>query len=641
MPPVKVSRANNPFIAKATGSKGNSPQGAPTADVAPDEVAAIRSSIGGKEQAPSQQQLAAYVNWRAIADTLGDPYQVEQIPISKLKMMRRDPTIGFALSFIKTPHVRARWYIDAKDSNGPNAQVAAHLDHDLRLIMASFVLQYSNALDFGFQGIAKRFEFGVPAGTFVSQGTDGQPSQQPIWNNGGIQPIRWKPFVALPPEAIEPNWGSDGSFNGINFDASGSGGSAPAGTGAKPKGGGQEEEFDIDLYHSLWVTNERDQNFGSIYGYPRLGYAYRYWWSYWFRWAIADRAFEKKADPSILIYHPQGSFIDPSSGQETAYSDYALNMGYRMRSGGVITLPSTPYEGANGPTNLREWEITFTKDMVDFDPFDKSFDYLDIGKIRSLWIPEQALVEGRGGTSSRNVAAELDSSFTESQAVMSIQIAETINRWIIPQWLASNYPEFIAGNGTAQVVIQGFADEDVAFTQQILQLIGQQVSGINTLLTMVDLQKILDDAGVPLLDIQQQATQLQKVIQLEQASGGPNPVTPVGGAGGTVGVSSVPVDTGGGSSDPSGTGGDPGTTSDTGFSHQYIQPREVIYLTRKDVYGDEEEQKVKIKRVPDSEDGVIARFDSNENTIFLSESVSMEEQAHYITKVGQALANGH
>ena len=83
---------------------------------------------------------------------------------------------------------------------------------------------------------------------------------------------------------MEPIWGSDGAFNGIDFDGSQSGGGLPSGTGATQ--GGDKDKFQIDLYHSLWVTNEKDPNFGSIFGYPRLGYAYRYWWSYWFRWAI-------------------------------------------------------------------------------------------------------------------------------------------------------------------------------------------------------------------------------------------------------------------------------------------------------------------------------------------------------------------
>lgn len=618
-----VTRTNgrnpNPFIkkAQAAGKAPGQPGAAPDGIVAPDEVAAIRASISSREQAPSVQQQTTIIDWRDVADRLGDPFSVEQIPLSKLRMMRRDPIIGFALSFIKTPHIRARWYIDAKDVNGPNAQVAAHLDHDLRLIISSLVAQWMNSLDFGFQSIAKRFEFGIPAGTYVAQDANGQMTDQPIWSQGNIQPIRWKPFVALPPETVNPNWGGDGSFSGINYDGSKS---APAGgTGATPAG---NDKFDIDLYHSLWVTNERDPNFGNIFGYPRLGYAYKFWWSFWFRWSIADRAFEKKADPSILIYHPQGSFTDPVTGLETSYADYALNMGYRMRSGGVMTLPSMPYEGPNGPTNIREWEIDFTKDMVNFDPFDKSFDYLDIGKIRALWIPEQALVEGRGGTSSRNVAAEFDSSFTESQAVMSVQIAETINRWVIPQWLAANYPEFIANNGTAMIVIQGFADEDVAFTQQIIQLIGQQEVGISKLITMVDLHKVLDDAGVPLLDVNAQNQEMQKLIAVNQSQSSPNPVTPVGGPNGTVGVQPASVS---------------GSSSLTGFSHKYIQPREVIYLTRKDVYGDEEEVDIKIKRVPDNDDGVIARFDPEDQTVYLSESASIEDTNKYMAAVGQAL----
>jgi hypothetical protein len=856
-------------------ANGNAPGvGAPIGDIPPEEVAAIRQSVGSPEQGPSTQALSAYPTWKEIMDQLGDPYNTELIPISKLRMMRRDPIIGFGLSFIKTPHVRARWYIDAKDSNGPNAQVAAHLDHDLRRIMASFVLQWSNSLDFGFQALARRFEFGIPSGTYVGPGSDGTPTNLPIWDNGNIQPIRWKPFVALRPEAVDPVWGTDGSFNGISYD--GADVVLPGGTGAVPAEG-EEQKQNIDLYHSLWITNERDQNFGSIFGYPRLGYCnppeapilmgdyslkpigevqegdevigwekkfgrrasgkvaprnslsrsivkevskfhskivkvtfesgktirctpdhlwllygrsgefgppkeggtlsrvldidgdkpitydqlsedhkvaanwlggiydgegsgsyiaqdvhhnpevydriceslealdfdyscneesiwikggreelmrfarltrvtridaldrvilghrfqrpekiasvepdgegevvalttttgnyvawglaskncYRYWWSYWFRWSITDRAFEKKADPSIIIKHPEGQFIDPTSGVPTLYSDYALTIGTRMRSGGIITVPSTPYEGVNGPIGLPEWDISFTNDMTSYDPFDKSFDYLDIGKIRSLWIPEQSLVEGKGGTSSRNVAAELDSSFTESQAVMSVQIQETVNRWIIPQWIAINYPEFVGNQGSAQLVIQGFADEDVAFTQQILQLLGQQTQGVNKLLTMVDLQKILDDAGVPLLDIKAQADAQTQLVQTLQAQVGPSQgVQPQAGKNGSVGVvpSSEVEGQPSATEDTGGTSGD-NQPSVTGFT--YVQPREVIYLTRDEVYG--ENPKIKVKRIPTPTDGVIARFDPDEMTVFLADSVSDTDADKYLTEIGKVL----
>jgi len=538
MPPVKITRTSAANGAKTHGGGGAVVPG----DITPQEAAAIRASAAGKEIAPSQQQQAVFANWRQAADQLGNPFEVEHIPLSRLRAMRRDPMLAFGLSFIKTPHIRAKWVINAKDKDGPNPQIAAHLDFDLRRIYASFVFQWTNSLDFGFQPIAKRFELGIPAGTYIeTDAKTGAETEKPIWAQGGIQPIRWKPFVAMQPEACEPVWGGDGSFNGIDFDPSQQGYTPPTTSGITTA-------YTIDLYHSLWITNEREHNFGSIYGYPRLGYAYRYWWSYWFRWAIADRAFERKADPSVLVYHPEGEFVDDTTGQTLSYADYALTMGERMRSGGVIALPSEVYEDATGKGTIRQWEIDFTQNAVHFEPFDQSFQYLDISKVRSLAVPEQAFFEGRGGTSSRNVATQMFASFTESQAVLAAQIVETIDRWLIPQWLAVNYPEFLQNGGVANFQMQGFADVDVTFTQQVIQLIGQQQAGVNELLKLIDLKEVLEEAGVPLADFatqQKQAALIQAQQQVPApgappgAPGAPPAVTPQPG-----GVGVVPSSTG-------------------------------------------------------------------------------------------------
>lgn len=538
MPQPRVTRSQ----------QGNGASGTPS----PEEIAKIRASAAGKEQAPSTRGQASFVNWREAADTLGQPFEVEKIPISKLRAMRRDPMLGFGLSFIKTPLVRARWSVDAKDTNGPNAQIAAHLDHDLRKIYGSLVLQWCNSLDFGFQAIAKRFELAKPAGTFVEVNPEtGDQEERPIWAEGSVDPISWKTFVALPPEFVEPNWTSQGEFDGIHFAPSS--GNAPGGIGASASASTEKDkkEYDIDLYHSLWVTHQRDENFGSIFGYPRLGYSYRYWWSYWFRWAIADRAFERKADPSVVVRHPEGEFIDENTGETLSYSEYALMIGERIRSGGVIAMPSEPYEDMNGRGTINKWDIDFTKDAVDFEPFDRSFDYLDIQKLRSLFIPEQALVEGGGGTSSRNVAAEMGDAFVESQAILAQQIVESINRWLIPQWLAANYPEFLASGGHARIVMQGFADEDVQFTKEVIQLLTQQESGQRELMKLVDLKKILADRGTPLVGFAEQQRREAELAE-EAAQAGPLPAEPIPGE--SVGV--VPTA--------------------TGFS--YIQPREVIHL---------------------------------------------------------------
>lgn len=542
MPAPKRPR---PTRAAAAGVKTNG--GVATAEVTPEEVSAIRASVASKEQAPSsRQQAGSNVNWARVRDQLGDPYDVERIPLSRLRLMRRDPMLGFGLSFIKTPIARAKWYIDAKDTNGPNAQVAANVDWALRRIYASLVFQWSNILDFGFSAMAKRYEERQPVGTYISTDPEsGEQTEVPIWSEGSISPIVWKPFVALPPEVVEPIWTPAGDFGGILYSAGTAGGS----------GGGQgsdRNEFKIDVYHALWATHAQHENFGSIFGYPRLGYAFRYWWSYWLRWAIADQAFEKKADPSPIVRHPDGEFVD-DGGNIISYREYALEMGERMRSGATISMPSEVYMGEidGKPSGVPLWDITFTKDQTNFEPFDKSFDYLDVQKLRSLWIPEQAFLEGKGGTSSRNVAKELGESFVESQAVLAAQLVEMVNRWLIPQFLAINFPEFLAANGTAEMVMQGFADQDVDARNEIIQLIGQQDFGARELMKIIDMKKLAEDAGMPLLPFAEQKAQEQKIADDLAAQQAPA-VAPTNGS---VGV--VP--------------------SSTGFS--YAQPREVIYLS--------------------------------------------------------------
>jgi len=503
--------------------------------ISPEEAARIRASVASKEQAPSvQAQTQLFGGWRQAADTLGSPFEVERIPLSKLHAMRRDPMLAFGLSFIKTPHMRAKWHIDARGPEGANAQIAAHLDHDLREIYGPLVSAYLNSLDYGFQAIAKRFveKEQIPA-TFIETNPEtGEQTEKPVWDQGNIAAIGWKPFVPLPPDIVEPMWTGQGEFNGIAYSTEGA--NAIAGIQSTAT---KTDTFNIDLYHSLWVTNEREANFNRLWGYPRLGYAYRYWWSYWFIWTIRDRAFERKGDPSTKIFHPEGSFID-DQGQEVTYADYALAIADRVRSGGSLALPSEPWEDINGRGTIRKWEFEYVQEAVDFSQFDNPLEDMQVQKLRSLWIPELAFIEGGGGTSSRNVAAELGSSFIESQAVLSQQIEDHINRWVIPQWLAVNYADYVEQGGNAKLVIGGFADRDLDFTTQVIQLIGQQEAGSAELLKLADLEALLDDAGIPLASFE---VQQRRQRQIEEAAAAAQaPVTAPSTAGGT-GVTITPA----------------------------------------------------------------------------------------------------
>src|SRR5574342_1123331 len=65
--------------------------------------------------ATTMSQTGSWVNWGDMADLLGQPFSVTQIPLSKLEQMRRDPMISFGLMFCKVPIIRAKWKIESTD----------------------------------------------------------------------------------------------------------------------------------------------------------------------------------------------------------------------------------------------------------------------------------------------------------------------------------------------------------------------------------------------------------------------------------------------------------------------------------------------------------------------------------------------
>lgn len=532
--------------------------------ITPQEIARIDASVRGLEQAPSsRQQLGAFANWKQVQDQLGQPFNNERIPLTKLKLMRRDSMIGFGFHFTKTPLVRAPWFMKCEDP-----QVAAFMDGALRPIMPSLIIQCLQKLDFGFQAIAKRYSYEVPDSTYIDPNSG---EEVPAWDAqpGNILPVALKPFVALPPEGCTPIFDdASGEFAGISYKPP-AGGGAPAGTGSKKKGaGGSEGEVEIDLYHSLWVTNEKDSVFGNIYGYPRLGYVYPYWWSYWYRWAIADRAFERKGDPQTLIRHPEGN-IDLGNGETISNAEYALTMADRLRSGAGIALPSTPYLGLDDkPSNVPEWDVEFLKGGLELDPFDKSFDYIDVMKLRAIFVPEQALIEGGGGTSSRNVAKEMYQGLVEAQSIEMNEIVGMINRFIIPHLMVTNFPEQFAKGIKCTMQTRGFAAADMEILNQIIQLIGQadpDKLGVN-------IREALRQLNMPLTS-QEQYDQMLAQKATEAAAAGP------GGEIAPTRDSSGVVPTPGRAPATKANAPGTGTSSASGLGFSYIQPRHVIELS--------------------------------------------------------------
>lgn len=440
------------------------------------------------EMAPSTKaSTTGWVDWGAMADLLGTPFDITSIPLSKLEQMRRDPMIAFGLYFRKLPLVRAPWYIKSTD-----ARRAQFVDSSLRRIYGRLVLAYCNSLDYGYSPMAKRFESISPDWDFLDK-DDPDAKMAKVWPSS-TKAVVWKPFVALNPRHSWPAWNSSGEFNGIYHNRNAPGESHFFKPSGKP---------DVPQTHALWATNEKDSVFGSLWGYPTTGYAYRYWWAYWYRFGLADRAFEKWADPPVIAYHPVEVGID-ESGSKVDYTNEGLILAEKLRSGANVSLPSTPAATMDErPTSMRAWELAQMEVKANFDALNQAFEYLDVQKVRALMVPEQALMEGRGGTSSRNVAGEMGDLLMQAQALVMEEMSDMINRFMIPQILEAN---FGSGGASCEFHSKGFDPKDI----DTLRSIVQGFANANPGELPVDLRGLLDDLGVPTLSVEHMQRKLEE-----------------------------------------------------------------------------------------------------------------------------------
>ncbi len=540
-----------------------------------------------KEQAPTvRDQTGGFIQWNNLGKELGQPFDVEKIPLSKLYQMRRDPMIGFALHYIIAPLIKAEWWIECED-----AQVAAYLDNTLREILGRFIYQYCLSLSFGWQSIVQRFQLAQPDWTYQ----DGDVTKD-VWPEKNIDAIIYKPFVPLKPDFVEPVFTPSGEFNGMEYSAIGN-------YGFPFQKKEKEDTLKIDVEHSLWIVNEKDSVFGSLWGYPRIGYAYRYWWTYWYNWALADRHFEKDADPPTIVYYPEDKGVNEETGEVVDYRDVALQVGQDARSGSTVALPGTTVAGWDDrPTQLREWEIKYIEGAKNFEAFNQRFEYLDVLKLRSLWVPEQAFLEGKGGTSSRNVAHELIDAFLSSQAVLMREIDDVINTLLLPTIQRINFPD---RKVRAKKRTKGFGSEDLEFVKQIIET----VVTADPAKTPLNLRDGLERLGVPLLTPEDQAIKEQKLLE-EQALAAPQPVP------------SVP--------------GGPAEVSQTGF---YIQMPELIRLSSKDRPKGFVPiiQQVEVEHVPTDIPGAKACFDDESATVYFEKGLSLEEKSRYLQQLHERL----
>lgn len=418
-----------------------------------------------------------------------DEFMPDRISLKTLHKMRRDPMIQLGLHFIKVPLINAKWEIVGPAGREVEADfIKWALDRVWMKLMSNMLL----ALEFGYVGIVKKWAYERP------------PDELEIWS-ASVDPVVPDDVFALYPQYIEPRFTKGGKFNGITYHAFG------------------EDPKEIPDEYCLWFTNDLDPSFGNYYGFPRIGYGYPYWRSYWFRWLLYDRHFEQDADPPLVIWGPSGNYHD-EEGNIHWYRDEGLAVGESLRSGGTIYLPSTPYFDAqtDKPSQAKQWDAEFMYGGSNIEGFQSTFEYLDVMKLRSILVPEQALVEGKGGTSSRNVAATYGAAFMESQTVLIEQIDRLVNWYFVDKIAEYN---FGAKPGTFKKKTKSFLEENADLWGEIMKA----VASTDPLKAKIDLAEMAKRLEMPQLTDEQvdeiEAKEEEKFVKQMEAQTAANIAT--------------------------------------------------------------------------------------------------------------------
>lgn len=252
--------------------------------------------------------------------------------------------------------------------------------------------------------------------------------------------------------------------------------------------------------------------------------------SYWYRWALADRAFENTVDPTKIVYFPTeiDEFLDPDADPESVVQrmrDRALRVGESARSGATVALPGDYVEGPDGrPTTARKWQLSYLEGQQHFADLDASFNHLEILKLRAWMVPEQAFLEGHGGSSSRLVATQLGEVYQESQQLLADRYDRQTNEDMVRQFIEVNFPD--RAGTPCRKVTKGLGAIDAQILQQVLTLVGQ----VRGNFLPVNMRKLLEQMGLPLLSKKEWEQEMKDISKLASISGASAPGGPFGGA---------------------------------------------------------------------------------------------------------------
>jgi hypothetical protein len=212
----------------------------------------------------------------------------------------------------------------------------------------------------------------------------------------------------------------------------------------------------------------------------------------------------------VIKYPPADEYVDNT---KTPNQTIAKEVLQGLEAGSGITLPRSRTKYAGGPNEPKEdaWDISLLADSTTRQPgFRDRLDYLDKLKARGLQWPERAILEGMFGTKAE-AGAHQDLALTNAD-LLHRHVTRLLNWHCVDQLLALNYGE--EARGTVRLAAAPLVNVKMEFLREVLRAMLAKDAVLAELVTMLDVDGILDMLGLP---------KSEEVVQDDEA---PEPAQP-------------------------------------------------------------------------------------------------------------------
>lgn len=365
-------------------------------------------------------------------------------PWSKYREIRKHPTVKLARAFVMAPIVGGAWAIEA-DDEAPDEAVKFIRGEMFPVRRKLLKHAFGGMIDFGWSPFEKVLGLKGDGGT------------------GRLGILDLKPLlVDITSIRIWP----DGRFKGF-YNSDGMGNETP-----------------LDASEALLFTANLEGQ--GWYGEPDLEATY---WP-WKRWqdsdAGAERYDNKLAGSHWAVHYPIGKDPDGKDNFELAQAILKT-----LETSGRIAVPKNPRP--QDQKDARDWLIEL---LSDSSPRQASFNdrlmYQDKLIVRSLLLPERAVLEGLFGTKA-DAESHTDLAITVMEE-RAADLCEVVNEQLVDQLLELNFGATLRGK--VRVTAVPLSDTRRRWLRSVFSALLAGNTGME-LLARMDLDAFFDEAGVP------------------------------------------------------------------------------------------------------------------------------------------------